>query len=374
MRLARSLYDGRVSAINFHTKEISVKLVYYGPGLCGKTTSLQAIYKTLPDERKNQFVSLATEVDRTIFFDFLPVTAYRIRDFAVRLQLYTVPGQVFYNATRKLVLNGVDGLIFVADSQKAMLDSNLESLRNLEENLADLGMELDKIPFVIQANKRDLDNIHSLEEMDRLYNTLHVPFFATIATSGEGVMEALRACSQLVVNNLVRKGLGRTLKGGNDPALGTAGDSADLSATVAAAAEAATGANVAIAATTATAPPITVPPMRSDPTAAAPAGAGYLWPEGCRGLGLQLEAALAEQRWTDAVLSSQQLIEAQSRHWARSSHYEGGDPVPAFLLLRGVTSHRYRTLTQAAMVARQGKTVVQSDAMAALIIALQAVW
>ncbi|MEK7705037.1 MAG: hypothetical protein AAB426_08770, partial [Myxococcota bacterium] len=127
-----------MSSINFHTKEISVKVVYYGPGLCGKTTSLQMVYNSLPPTQRPKLVSLATEVDRTIFFDFLPVTAYRIRDFSVRLQLYTVPGQVFYNATRKLVLNGVDGLVFVADSQRAMRDSNLESLQNLDDNLAEI--------------------------------------------------------------------------------------------------------------------------------------------------------------------------------------------------------------------------------------------
>ncbi len=136
-----------MSSINFHTKEISVKIVYYGPGLCGKTTSLQTIYNSLPRDKRPQLVSLQTEVDRTIFFDFLPVTAYRIRDFLVRLQLYTVPGQVFYNATRKLVLNGVDGVVFVVDSQRAMRDSNLESLQNLEDNLAELGLDITRVPL-----------------------------------------------------------------------------------------------------------------------------------------------------------------------------------------------------------------------------------
>ncbi|MCK5688380.1 hypothetical protein KAI87_03870, partial [Myxococcota bacterium] len=200
-----------MSSINFHTKEISVKIVYYGPGLCGKTTSLQTIFASLPEDKRPRLVSLATDVDRTIFFDFLPIAAYRIRDFTVRLQLYTVPGQVFYNATRKLVLNGVDGLVFVADSQREMRDSTLESLQNLEENLHELGLDLGRIPLVMQFNKRDLREPMPLEEMDRLYNSRKVPVFGTVATKGDGLFDALKTVSQLVVNDLIRKGLGAQL-------------------------------------------------------------------------------------------------------------------------------------------------------------------
>ena len=201
-----------MSAINFHTKEISVKIVFYGAGLCGKTTSLHTIYASLPEHKRPQLVSLATEGDRTIFFDFLPVTAYRIKDFNVRLQLYTVPGQVFYNATRKLVLNGVDGVVFVADSQRLMRDSNAESLQTLHDNLNELGLEAAQVPIVIQFNKRDLADIHTVEEMEQLYNPRHVPAFATVATAGTGVFEALKSISQLVVNDLLRKGLGRQIR------------------------------------------------------------------------------------------------------------------------------------------------------------------
>jgi signal recognition particle receptor subunit beta len=336
-----------VSSINFHTKEISVKIVYYGPGLCGKTTSLQSIYKTLPEGRRNQFVSLATEVDRTIFFDFLPVTAYRIRDFDVRLQLYTVPGQVFYNATRKLVLNGVDGLVFVADSQRAMEDSNLESLRNLVENLSDLGMRLEDVPMVIQANKRDLGEIHSLEEMDALYNPRDVPFYGTVATTGEGLVACLKTVSQLVVNNLLRKGLGRQIVEDEQRSKRSGTDGEGLSASVMAAAAA-----VASSATGAT-----------------------MWPNGdAAELGGRIEVAIAESRWVDVVLAVEDLVQLQARHWAEGAGYESADPVPAFLLLRGVAAERYRTFLQASTVARAGKTVVQSDAMSALILALQSVW
>src|SRR5882757_8534599 len=145
-------HSGRtvMSSINFATKEISVKIVFYGPGLCGKTTTLQAIYQSIRPEKRPQMVSLATDVDRTIYFDFLPVNAYKIGDFIVRLQLYTVPGQVFYNSTRKLVLNGVDGVVFVADSQGAALDDNKESIANLGENLRELGMAIERVPYVMQ--------------------------------------------------------------------------------------------------------------------------------------------------------------------------------------------------------------------------------
>lgn len=202
-----------MSIINFQSQEIAVKLVYYGPGLGGKTTSLQSIYASLPESQRPQMVSLATEVDRTIFFDFLPVAADRIRDFKVRLQLYTVPGQVFYNATRKLVLGNVDGVIFVADSQVASRDANLESMANLVDNLADLGLEPEKVPLVLQYNKRDLAQIDSIETMEGLYNAFHRPAFPSIAITGEGVFTALRALSQAVVGSLLQRGLGQQLTG-----------------------------------------------------------------------------------------------------------------------------------------------------------------
>lgn len=169
-----------MSSINFATKEISVKIVFYGPGLCGKTTTLQSIYQAIKPERRPQMVSLATDVDRTIYFDFLPVNAYKIGDFIVRLQLYTVPGQVFYNSTRKLVLNGVDGVVFVADSQAAALDDNKESLMNLAENLRELGMSIERVPYVLQYNKRDLPNVMSVEELNKELNQAGAPSFSTV--------------------------------------------------------------------------------------------------------------------------------------------------------------------------------------------------
>lgn len=198
-----------MSSINFATKEISVKVVFYGPGLCGKTTTLQAVYNSIRPDRRPQMVSLATDVDRTIFFDFLPVNAYKIGDFIVRLQLYTVPGQVFYNSTRKLVLNGVDGVVFVADSQHAALDDDRESLQNLRDNLEEIGMSLRRVPYVLQYNKRDIPECMSVEQMNTELNPDGVPFFATSALAGEGVQDVLRGIARLVIADLNSKGVGR---------------------------------------------------------------------------------------------------------------------------------------------------------------------
>lgn len=334
-----------MSSINFHTKEISVKIVYYGPGLCGKTTSLHTIYSSLPEDRRPQLVSLATEVDRTIFFDFLPVTAYRIREFIVRLQLYTVPGQVFYNATRKLVLNGVDGLVFVLDSQPAMKDSNLESMQNLEDNLAELGLETPRVPMVMQYNKRDLPGIYSVEEMDRIFNQLGVPAYPTIATRGDGLIEALKSISQMVVNDLVRKGLGRTL----------AQPAAEITAPAAA-------------------PRSVEEAVSRVALPAAAAGLG-LWPAGdVEHLGERIEAALKTARWRDAILAIEQLVQLQARRWAASEGMNADDPFAHFLLMRGVAPARYRALWEAGKALRAGQAVGRAEAMSAFVLALETLW
>ena len=334
-----------MSSINFHTKEIAVKIVYYGPGLCGKTTSLQTIYRSLPEGDRPNLLSLATEVDRTIFFDFLPVTAYRIRDFKVRLQLYTVPGQVFYNATRKLVLNGVDGIIFVADSQREMKDSNLESLQNLDENLAELGLEAAQVPLVMQFNKRDLANIHSIEEMDALYNGRHVPVFATVATDGTGLWEALKTLSQMVVNDLIRKGLGAQLKADEHQA----GEFKKEE------------------------------PVVSGPTTVAEAVSqavhGSLWPAGeTARLGDAVTRALERGLYGDVVLAVNDLVNSEVQRWAVDRGHTPTDAVATFLYLRGVPAERYRAFVQGLIAARSGKPVAQAAAMSAFIMALEAIW
>jgi signal recognition particle receptor subunit beta len=191
-----------MSFINYMAREINCKLVYYGPGLCGKTTNLQHIYtKTNPD-LKGKMISLATETERTLFFDFLPLALGQIRGFKTRFHLYTVPGQVFYDASRKLILKGVDGVVFVADSQIERMEANVESLDNLRLNLAEQGYDLDRLPYVVQHNKRDLPNAAPLAEMRRLLNPKGVPDFEACASVGKGVFETLKAVARGVLQDL----------------------------------------------------------------------------------------------------------------------------------------------------------------------------
>jgi mutual gliding-motility protein MglA len=190
---------------NYATKEITAKIVYYGPGLCGKTTNLQFVYESLPTSNKSKMLSLATKTDRTLFFDFLPLDLGKIRGMRTKLQLYTVPGQVYYNSTRQLVLKGADGIVFVADSQDFALDANLESMQNLEDNLKRQGIRIREIPLVIQYNKRDLPNALPIDQLDSAINKLNVPHFASVATTGLGVEEALKGITQRVLSHLVKK-------------------------------------------------------------------------------------------------------------------------------------------------------------------------
>jgi len=193
-----------MSFINYSSREINCKIVYYGPGLCGKTTNLQHIYSKTNPDLKGKMISLATETERTLFFDFLPLALGQIRGFKTRFHLYTVPGQVFYDASRKLILKGVDGVVFVADSQIERMEANLESVDNLKVNLREQGYELEKMPFVIQHNKRDLPNAAPLDEMRRQINTLGVPDFEACATTGQGVFETLKAVAKSVLSDLKR--------------------------------------------------------------------------------------------------------------------------------------------------------------------------
>jgi len=195
-----------MSFINYMAREINCKIVYYGPGLCGKTTNLQYIYERTNPEAKGKMISLATETERTLFFDFLPLSLGEIRGFKTRFHLYTVPGQVFYDASRKLILKGVDGVIFVADSQMERLEANQESVENLRTNLAEQGYSLEKIPYVIQYNKRDLPNVVPVEELRSLINPMNVPDYEANARAGVGVFDTLKAVSRLVLNELKRGG------------------------------------------------------------------------------------------------------------------------------------------------------------------------
>jgi len=191
-----------MSFINYAAREINCKIVYYGPGLCGKTTNLQYVYARTNPEMKGKMISLATETERTLFFDFLPLALGEIRGFKARFHLYTVPGQVFYDASRKLILKGLDGAVFVADSQDERMEANLESLENLQTNLIEHGLELGKIPWVMQYNKRDLPNVTPVEEMRRQLNPTGVQDFEACATTGEGVFDSLKAVAKGVLSNL----------------------------------------------------------------------------------------------------------------------------------------------------------------------------
>jgi len=191
-----------MALFNYATRELSAKIVYYGPGLSGKTTNIEMVHKMLRPEQKGRLISLPTETDRTLFFDFLPIELGQIKGFKVRFHLYTVPGQVFYNATRRLVLQGVDGVVFVADSQREMINGDMESLKNLMDNLSSYGKKLDDLPFVLQYNKRDLRNAAPAAELDAALNFLHVPTIEAVAPTGKGVTETLVGISRMVFTHL----------------------------------------------------------------------------------------------------------------------------------------------------------------------------
>jgi len=190
--------------INYAAREINCKIVYYGPGLCGKTTNLQWIYDKTNPQAKGKLISLATETDRTLFFDFLPLELGTVRGFRTRFHLYTVPGQVFYDASRKLILKGVDGVIFVADSQVERMDANVESVENLQANLKTQGYDMNTIPFVLQLNKRDLPNVAPVDEMKQLLMRRDQPVFEAVASKGPGVFETLKGVAKLVLQELTK--------------------------------------------------------------------------------------------------------------------------------------------------------------------------
>jgi signal recognition particle receptor subunit beta len=191
-----------MSFVNYHTKEINCKIVYYGPGLGGKTTNIQYIYQKTSSNNKGQMITLNTENERTLFFDFLPLDLGEIRGFKTRFHLYTVPGQVFYEASRKLILRGVDGIVFVADSQVERMEANIESYQGLEKNLAEQGYDISKVPLVMQWNKRDLPNIVSVEDLEFQLNKKKFPSFEAVATNGQGVFETLKMVSKSVLLNI----------------------------------------------------------------------------------------------------------------------------------------------------------------------------
>lgn len=191
-----------MSFINYNAKEIHCKVVYYGPSLGGKTTNIQWVYQKTADDQKNKLVALNTDIERTLFFDFLPLNVGEIRGFKTRFHLYTVPGQVVYDASRKLIMKGLDGVVFVADSQIERMDENLESLRNLERNLEQQGYDIREIPLIMQYNKRDLPNVASLAELRSALNPYNAPEIEAVASEGRGVFESLKTVSKSIINVL----------------------------------------------------------------------------------------------------------------------------------------------------------------------------
>jgi hypothetical protein len=188
--------------INYASREINCKIVYYGPGLCGKTTNIQWIFEQANPDKRGKLVSLATETDRTLFFDFLPLDMGMVKGFKVRFHLYTVPGQVFYDASRKLILRGCDGIIFVADSQKARMEANIESIANLATNLRENGFDVRSIPYVLQLNKRDMPSAAPVAEMERLLRFRGEPMIEAVASQGTGVIDTLKAAARQILMEL----------------------------------------------------------------------------------------------------------------------------------------------------------------------------
>ena len=191
-----------MSVINYASREITFKIVYYGTGLGGKTTNLKVIYNKVRPEQKGKMISLATEMDRTLFFDFLPMDIGSVKGFKTKFQLYTVPGQIYYNASRKLILKGVDGIGFVADSQIERFEDNIESVDNLLENLDEHSLNIEEIPLVLQYNKRDLPNISPITELEDAINPWGIPYVEAVATQGIGVFETLKTVSKMVLQSL----------------------------------------------------------------------------------------------------------------------------------------------------------------------------
>jgi signal recognition particle receptor subunit beta len=251
--------------INFALKEVNCKVVYYGPGLSGKTTNLEVVHSKAPRSNVGELTSIATEGDRTLFFDFLPLNLGPVAGMTTKFQIYTVPGQVYYNSTRKLVLQGADGIVFVADSRRGKMDENLESFANLEDNLKEYGMDITSIPLVMQYNKRDLPDIYTIEELEDKLNKLRSPFFEAVAVTGEGVFPTLKKLSQMVLESLNRQQGSTTLKPQKKEAAAAAG-----AAPKKIAAAASSGAS---ASSTATATIERRGPSHSSPAPARPVGA-----------------------------------------------------------------------------------------------------
>ncbi len=360
-----------VSLLNPLAREISAKIVYYGPGLSGKTTSLHAIYAAVRPERRGELISLATETDRTIFFDFLPLHVERVHGLGVRFQLYTVPGQVFYGATRRLVLAGADGVVFVADSQTQCRDANLESFDSLRENIEELGFDLEDFPLVFQYNKRDLPDVLPIRELSSSLNFIGAPEFPSCATSGEGVLSVLREISKLTIKALSEQqpAVRRQIVEGDDR--DRSEPDGGIVQTVYAASRSLAGA----VATPADAPPPPEPalggPVVQHRASAQPPGGGLtfarLWPEGSAAAVQDIERKIAAGDYGNALRAiAEQLAELiDSLPGLRS----GADPGTKAALL-GLDGRAYLRVCRLATL--PGEALSEADALLALHVLVDA--
>jgi len=358
-----------MSQLNPLTRELLVKLVYYGPGLGGKTTTLERVHAASPPESRGQIVSLATPVDRTLYFDFLPLRAPTLRDHHLRLQLFTVPGQVYFNATRKLVLTGADGVVFVADSQAERQDANHESLENLSTNLMEQGRSLADLPFVLQYNKRDLPGVLPIETLDAQLNSFGVPTFATSALTGEGVMEGLDTLLGRVIEDLERRGTFGSSSSSRPPALRFAQADAPLQAELGRLSDQILG--VPQSAFASSEGESTV--ERERPEAAtldshsAPTGPSWVpffedSPEELR----VIEAAMRDGKLASAICGIEGLVNGLLVRVGRDAGVPADDVEPArSLALLGFDGARYMRLRRLARRARAGGPLDVRDALSA---------
>lgn len=380
-----------MAQVNPLTRELLVKLVYYGPGLGGKTTSLQHVHQSSPAETRGQLVSLATPVDRTLYFDFLPLRApaaagYIVRDYHVRLQLFTVPGQVYFNATRKLVLTGVDGIVFVADSQRERHDANLESLENLVDNLEEQGRSLEELPWVLQLNKRDLPTAMAVEELERSLNLFGRPAVETVATSGEGVMKTLDTLVRLTLEDLEARGtFGEEGRTSAAPEFEEEGLS--IESQIGAASEAIWRASVAksvdadMAAefedegppSESSVRPPHRPTLETFPPTTDQRGGGSWAPlfESAHGdLVRSIEGAMAEGSLADAIARTEELVGDLLVRVAEALGGPTDQPVLVLPLL-GIDGARWLTYRRVVRRARSGGPLDQRDALEALAMAIE---
>ena len=363
-----------MAALNPLTRELVFKIVFYGPGLGGKTTTLQTIHARTKPEHRGKLVSLATPTDRTLYFDFLPIRLAKVRGMSVRLQLFTVPGQVYFTATRKLVLTGADGLVFVADSQVARMDANQESLDDLNANLAEHGRSLSQTPHAFQWNKRDLEAVVPAEELDRRFNLFAAPATATVATSGEGVFEALEKITNLVLEaykaELPRAGTGISWVDAEEAGLAVAVRELAESPIPR---RSPSSSRSPMAPTSSPKPDAperhSPPPPVSESRSDAPTGFSFapLWPEAERAAVRQVEKELARGAWSEAVQACDMVV---ARSLASAASLAGGamesprDPALVAQLL-GLDGPDYLRFRRRVRLARSGATIEAADALAA---------